>query len=102
MGITETDLYEGLQSMNVGENRYNIWRRTRSTKKGRGVMLLVKKELQVDEIIYGKGIGEVLKVGLRSKGEGKKDFTVVYVPPKMCSGAADEYEKNVDDTRECS
>ena len=64
-------------------------------------MLLVNKELQVDEIIYGEGSDEVLKVGLKSKGEGRRDFAVVYVPPKTCSWVADEYEKIIDDTRKC-
>ena len=45
-------------------------------------MLLVKKELQVDEIIYEEGSAEVLKIRVRSKREGRRDFAVVYVPPK--------------------
>ena len=53
--------------------------------KRRRVMLLVKKELQVDEIIFVEGIAEVLKVGVRSEGEGRRDYIVVYVPPETCS-----------------
>ena len=78
MDITTTKLYESLQSMNVGENRYTIWRSNRSREKGGGMMLLVKKEqkeLQVDEITYGEGCAEVLKVGVRNKGEISLWFT---------------------------
>ena len=32
----------------------------------------------------------VLQVGVRNKEEGRRYFSVVYVPPEMCSWAADE------------
>lgn len=37
----------------------------------------------VEEIIYGKEQGIVIKVGIRRLGEGRRDFAVVYVSPKM-------------------
>ena len=42
----------------------------------------------------------MVKIRARSKG-GRRNFAVVYVPPKTGSWAADKYEKMIDDTKEC-
>ena len=80
---------------------YNVWMRTRNTKKGGGVLLLIKKELKVDNVIYGEGRAEVLKVGVRRRGGSRRDFAVVYVPPKTNSWRRDEYEQMTKDTIMC-
>ena len=48
MGITETKLNEQIVSINIGNGKYNVWRKDQKQKKG-GVMVLMKKELQVRE-----------------------------------------------------
>ena len=47
--------------------------------KRRRVMLLVKKELQVDEIIFVEGIAEVLKGGVKEK-EGEITLWFMFHP----------------------
>ncbi len=41
-------------------------------------MILVKKNLVIDEMTYGEGSAEVLRVGIKRRG-GRRDYTVVYV-----------------------
>ena len=48
MGLTEIKLYEKLEEVkNIGQNMYNIWKRSRSNKKGGRVMFMVKKSFKV-------------------------------------------------------
>ena len=48
MGLTEIKLYEELEEVkNIGQNMYNIWKRSRSNKKGGRVMFMVKKSFKV-------------------------------------------------------
>ncbi|MPC49430.1 hypothetical protein E2C01_043228 [Portunus trituberculatus] len=81
MGSTKTKLCERLEALDIGENSYNIWK-NREAIKGGGVMLLGKKELQVDEITYGKGSAEVLKAQEIIQGERKRNSAIVYVPTR--------------------
>ena len=99
MGITETKLCDEMESVDLGENKYNVWMRNRNTKKG--VLILVKKELKVDNIIYGEGRAEILKVGVKQSGGSRRDFVVGYVPPKTNSWTRDEYEQMTKDTIMC-
>ena len=101
MGITETKLCDEIKSIDFGENRYDVWMRNRNTKKGGGVLLLTKKELKVDNVVYGEGRAEVLKVGVRQSGANRRDFAVVYVPPKMNSWTRKNFEQMISDTTLC-
>ena len=76
VGLTETKLYGRLESLDIEENKFHIWKRNRKTKQG-GVMLLARK----DEITCGGKNAKVVKVQVRGKG----NFAVVYVPIKTNS-----------------
>ena len=67
---------------NIGQNKYNIWKRSRSNKKGGGVMFMVKKSFKVVEIEYGDGSVEVLKISVENRLGNRRQFIVTYVPPK--------------------
>ncbi len=48
-------------------------------------MMLVKKNLVIDEMTYGEGSAEVLRVGIEKRGGRKRDYAVVYISLKMKS-----------------
>lgn len=52
MGLVETKLGEELEVLDCGEGKYMIRGRNREDKQGGEVMVLVKKELAVDNVIY--------------------------------------------------
>ena len=58
-----------------------MWKRNRKNKQGGGVMFLIKVII-VDEVMSGKGLGEVLKVRIKEVNGEKRDLAVAYVPPK--------------------
>lgn len=60
---------------------------------------MVKRELLVEEMKYGEGQTEMLKVLIRRKEE-RRDFAVVYVPLKTKWWNRKEHE-NIKDTKEC-
>ncbi len=66
MGLTEIKLYDELEVKNIGQNQYNLWKRSRTYKKGGGVMFLVKKSLKVVEIEHGNGLAEAIKIGVEN------------------------------------
>ena len=101
VGITETKLDHVIEAINIGDGKYDVYRRDRKGKKGGGVVLLVKKGFEVDKVILGEDSAEVLKVGIKDKGKALRDFAVVYVPPKTSSWGVDEYQKMLKDTEEC-
>ena len=101
MGITETKLDQVIDSINIGDKNYSVCRRDRKGKGGSGVMLLVKKGLELDEIFHGEGSAEVLKVRVKDKGKSTREFAVVYVPPKTSSWGVEELQRMVKDTEEC-
>lgn len=81
-GLTETKLGGEIEVFSIGEGKYNMWRRNRTTKQRGGVMLLIKMDITVEEGIYGKGQAEVLQIRIKGKGERKRDLVVVYESPK--------------------
>ena len=101
IGLVETKLCGSETLIELGDQEYNMWKRNRSGKMGGGVMMLVKKDLIVDNTEIGKGKAEVLKVGIREKEGGKRDFAVVYVPPKTNAWERHEYDEMLSDTVEC-
>ena len=86
VGITETKLEHLIEAVNIGDGKYNVYRRDRKGKKGGGVALLVKKGFEVDKVIFGEDSAEVLKVGIKDKGKALRDFAVVYVPQRQAHG----------------
>ena len=93
--IAETKLKEGI-SFDVN-NKYNVWRRDRRGKEGGGVLVMIKKEIVVDQIELGEGRAEVISVKLQG-GRDAPTLIVAYVPPKTRSWNHQEYEEIKDDT----
>ena len=60
MGIVETKLSNEIDVLDIGDGKYNVWTKNRVSKKGGGVMLMVKKELEVTSISYGENDAEAL------------------------------------------
>ena len=56
-------------------------------------MFLIKKDLQVSQVIYGKGNVELIKVGIQSENKAMKNFAVIYVPPKTRSWSGSEHKE---------
>ena len=96
MGLAEIKLYEELEEVkNIGQNMYNVWKRSRPNKKGGGVMLMVKKSFKVVEIEYGDGSAEVLKMKVENRLGNRRQFIMTYVPPKTNAWSNDEYEEMI-------
>lgn len=70
MGFVNVKKIEGLDCMEYVREKYNMWSKTRGGKQGGGVMLLVRKDLAVEEVVYGKFVSEmvILRV-IQSKGK---------------------------------
>ena len=68
-------------------------------KKQDGVMMLVRKDVRVDEVCYGKGIAEMIQVGIRQEVKSR-GFAVVCVPSNTRSWRVEEYETMMKDTSE--
>ena len=100
MAITETKLSEEREAHNTGEGNYKVWKRNRKDKQGGGVMFLIKKNITIEDVKYGKGLAEVLKVSTKGMNRRKRDFAVVYVPPKTDAWSKAEYDEILMDTKE--
>ena len=85
VGLTEIKLDKSIMSLNIGDGEYEIWQKTRPTKQGGGIMILTKKDLQVDKVTYGNNNVELVNVGIRSENKSIRNFAVMYVPPKTRS-----------------
>lgn len=76
-GITKTKLCGSFKSLDIGNGKYRTQKRNRMGKLGGGGVLLMvkKKDLIVEEVVYGKGCGKVVKVGiLREEGAKKRIY----------------------------
>jgi len=98
LGLVETKLSDSVEIQGIGEGQYNMWKRNRKGKKGGGVMLLIRKEVTVENVEEGEGMAEVLKVGIRRKKGGIRDFVVVYVPPKTNVWSKTDHDEMLRDT----
>ena len=77
-------------------NNYNIWKRDRRGKTGGGVMVMTKKELVIDQVLYGEGKAEMISVKMKFKGRDLM-IIVIYVPPKTGSWTRQEYDTLIED-----
>ena len=93
--LTETKLNDKIK-VNL-DNKFNIWRKDREGKGGGGVMIMTRKEINVDKVWYGKSKAEV--VSIQIKEEGKEVIIMVtYVPPKTNSWTKRDYDDMMMDT----
>ncbi len=70
--LMETKLKEELE-MRFAKKCYNTCRRDRKRKGGKGVMILVKEDIVVEEVEYSDGMAETLSVVIKIKGSEKKE-----------------------------
>ena len=47
-GLTDTKQSEEISTFNRGEGNYNVWKRNRKYKQGGGLMIIVKRNITVD------------------------------------------------------
>lgn len=92
--LAETKLNEGI-NFDL-DNNYNIWRRDRSGKGGGGVMIMARKELGIDKVLYGEGKAEMISAKIKVNG---RDMTIIvaYVPPKTRSWTKQEHDEMIED-----
>ena len=92
--LAETKLNEGI-NLDL-DNNYNIWRRDRSGKGGGGVMIMTRKELDIDKVLYGEGKAEMISAKIKVNG---RDMTIIvaYVPPKTRSWTKQEHDEMIED-----
>ena len=82
----------------IDDERYNTWRRDQTNKKAGGILIAVKKELEVSKILIGRGLDDIVNVHLKTKDDGRYEIAVVCVPPKTSSWKTDEYQQMINDT----
>ncbi|MPC30264.1 hypothetical protein E2C01_023525 [Portunus trituberculatus] len=61
-------------------------------KGGGGVMIMARKELMVNQVVYGNDKAEVMSIKVEN---GNKEIliTVAYVPPKTSTWSRQDYEE---------
>ena len=96
--LTETKLTPRISNDSLNLDEYNIWRRDRNLKKGGGIMILTKKELQVKEIDLGIPTQVELIAVEISTTEGEIIVANVYMPPKTNTWERSEYEDMAENT----
>uniref|UniRef100_A0A0P4W1H3 Uncharacterized protein n=1 Tax=Scylla olivacea TaxID=85551 RepID=A0A0P4W1H3_SCYOL len=97
--LTETKLKE--ENQIVINNNYNIWRRDRIGKGGRGVMIMRRKESKTKIVKYGEGKAEIVSVNLEDNNGEILMVITTCVPPKTNSWSKEDYEKIIEDTIQC-
>ena len=101
MGIVETKLTGGIDALGIGDGNYNIWIKNRENKKGGGVMLMVKKELTVENVTYGENDAEVLSARVQKDLNKWCRIIICYVPPKTNAWEEVEYNGKLENTKVC-
>lgn len=100
MGFVETKLTDQILQTCIGNGEYNIWTRNRVKKQGGGVMLLTRKNLRVDQPYYGEGSVELIKISVEVGSKMKRDFAVMYVPPKTRAWGEVEYANMISSSKD--
>ena len=99
MGIVETKLKGQIPPESVGNGLYKVWSRNRKDKQGGGVMLLIRDNLRVKKITYGKENVEMIMLKIESENKKNRDFIIMYVPPKTRSWNEREYMEMINNTK---
>ena len=96
MCIVETKLRVD-NEVQIGQGKYNLWRRDRTNKAGGGLLIATKKNLIVSNLVMGEDEAEIIKLSI-SGGRGKRDLIVTYVPPKTNAWSTEEYQNMLRET----
>ena len=93
--LAETKLNEAIK-LDL-DNSYNLWRKDRVGKGGGGVMIMTKKEMHVNQVLYGEGKAEVISVRVENN---KKEMSVIaaYVPPRTNAWTKEDHDQMIEDT----
>ena len=94
--IAETKLRKDT-IIQTDEYNYNIYRKERTTGKGGGVMMMVKKKFNVLEVKYGMENTEIISVEIKLN-EIKQKIILTYVPPRTATWKGGEYMTMIDNT----
>ena len=79
--LTESKLTQMILNDTIAIEGYNTWRKDRNSKKGGGVIILIKNELQVRETeINSQPQVELLALEIKTT-EGNLIVANVYMPP---------------------
>merc|ERR1711980_60312 len=96
---TETNLSDDIQ-VKIDDDTYNVWRKDRKARKGGGVMILMRSNIKVTKVEYGKGKAEVLSVQIKEMNGETHKIVVAYVPPKTRCWTAEDHEELLKNTLE--
>ncbi len=90
MCMTETKLRQEIL-LNFEKEGYKLWRRDRKGKGGGGVLILVREDIQVEDVQYGSDMAEVISITIRIGGGERRKIIVAYVPPKTNAWKEEEH-----------
>ena len=90
MCIVETKLTPNIELSWFEEGQHNIWRGDRIAKKGGGLLVLTRKDLEVKEVNLSRAGEEVISLII---ADDKKDVNIItaYVPPKTSAWENEQY-----------
>ena len=90
MCIVETKLTPNIELSWFDNGQYNIWREDRISKKGGGLLVLTRRDLEVKEVNLSSAGEEVISLII---ADGKKDINIItaYVPPKTSAWENEQY-----------
>ena len=97
--LTETKLSDDIQ-VKIEDDTYNVWRKDRKARKGGGVMILIRSNIKVTKVEYGKGKAEVLSVQIKEMNGETHKIVVAYVPPKTRCWTTEDHEELLKNTLE--
>ena len=98
--LAETKLTEDIYIRLQENDNYNVWRKDRKGKNGGGVLILIKSNIKVCKVEYGKGKAEVISVLIKDGNRQTQKIVAAYVPPKTKYWTTEEHEQMLRDTVE--
>ncbi|MPC88427.1 hypothetical protein E2C01_083329 [Portunus trituberculatus] len=79
------------------DNNNNVWMKNRVGKGGAGVMIMARKELMVNQVVYGNDKVEVMSIKVK-KVNKEILITVANVPPQTSTWSRQDYEGLIKDS----
>ena len=98
--IAETKLKEEIQ-VNFADEGYKCWRRDRIGKGGGGVIIMVRGDMDVEDVQYGEDKAEVIGLTIRTSGREKRKIILTYVPPKTNTWKLEEHKEMQKEVLRC-
>ena len=98
--IAETKLKEEIQ-VNFADEGYKCWRRDRIGKRAGGVIIMVRGDMDVEDVQYGEDKVEVIGLTIRTSGRVKRKIILTYVPPKTNTWKLEEHKEMQKEVLRC-